>query len=246
MKENIKSGNNIELEGVTILNDISVAEKKETEVKIENNSLKENEEVSQNNIPESQNESSSLDATVIPEGSVEVNFTSGEIPTSIDPIPVKPIVPEIPSLESSIPIENSSNTFYEQQKGEEYSFNTKSNYEYSYNNINNNYDTSYGNSVFKTPDDVDKAMEKVVGEIKDSYEKYLSGPTKVLAAFVDEFMRWGQEVTSKGLNRELLEEYDRLVDKVKNTSSIGNSSNMFKDNAIYNNYNDNNNIKFGM
>ncbi len=260
MKDNIKAGNNIELDDVTILNNISVAEKKEpivkdnsapsSEIKLEEKSLPVAEDPSYTQNLASESKTNDImpkeDDTKIPNGSVEVSFPSNnDIPIPVQPVNIPPVIPTInvqsSNLQSNGGFTPEINNF---ESNNEYSFNNNDSNN-NFNNVSNvsNLPDSYGNSVFKTPADVDKAMEKVVDEIKDSYEKYLSGPTKVLAAFVDEFMRWGQEVTSKGLNRELLEEYDRIVEKVEKYPSAAISANSFNGPSYnnYSNYSDDNN-----
>lgn len=271
-KEIIDSGKDVELDGVTVLNGISLAEKKEIipekveEPKVEEpitKTVTNEEEQKQDNVVNNE-----VNETVIPSGTAEVDFSAG-IPLPVNPViapneAITPDVPITPNISIEVPTSSTFDTqnnvssipTYDAMPNNEISgYNENAvNFNSNYNNFNNSNfnNTNFSNSnvsdytsdfVFKSPEDVDLAMEKIIEDIRRSYEENLSGPVKVLAEFVSEFMSWGDKVTSNGLNRDLFEQYDRLVEKVKNCSSAVNNTKSFN-NSSYNdyvNYNDDNN-----
>lgn len=79
--------------------------------------------------------------------------------------------------------------------------------------------------VFKNEQDVDLSFEQFLSDVKKSYEEHISGPTKLLVEFVNEFKKWGDEVTANGLNRKLFDRYDELVALLKGKDSYEVSQN---------------------
>lgn len=65
--------------------------------------------------------------------------------------------------------------------------------------------------VFKKPSDVDVAFERFMADVRKSFVENIINPTKTLVEFSNEFEKWGNQVTAKGLNRELFGEYDKLI-----------------------------------
>ena len=110
-----------------------------------------------------------------------------------------------------------------------------------------------GDSIFKTTQEVDKAMDSIMDDIKKSYSDKMAEPTKTLVDFVNKFVKWGNEVTANGLNRRLFDEYDELIamlNKKKSTdnnlngidTTLGNQNTTSKDST--NEYGDLNGINF--
>lgn len=110
-----------------------------------------------------------------------------------------------------------------------------------------------GDSIFKTTQEVDKAMDSIMEDIKKSYSDKMAEPTKTLVEFVNKFVKWGNEVTANGLNRRLFDEYDELIamlNKKKSTdntlngidTTLGNQNTISKDST--NEYGDLNGINF--
>ncbi len=78
--------------------------------------------------------------------------------------------------------------------------------------------------VFKVPSDVDSSIDKFMGDVRRSYNENIANPTKTLVEFVNAFVKWGNQVTAKGLNRELFDEYDKLMEKLNDTMSYESSN----------------------
>lgn len=127
------------------------------------------------------------------------------------------------------------------------------NAEFAYQPLNNVTDDIEGDSIFKTTQEVDKAMDSIMEDIKKSYSDKMAEPTKTLVEFVNKFVKWGNEVTANGLNRRLFDEYDELIamlNKKKSTdntlngidTTLGNQNTTSKDST--NEYGDLNGINF--
>lgn len=127
------------------------------------------------------------------------------------------------------------------------------NAEFAYQPLNNVTDDIEGDSIFKTTQEVDKAMDSIMEDIKKSYSDKMAEPTKTLVEFVNKFVKWGNEVTANGLNRRLFDEYDELIamlNKKKSTdntlngidTTLGNQNTISKDST--NEYGDLNGINF--
>ena len=83
--------------------------------------------------------------------------------------------------------------------------------EFAYQPSVNVTDDIEGDSIFKTTQEVDKAMDSIMYDIKKSYSDKMAEPTKTLVDFVNKFVKWGNEVTANGLNRRLFDEYDEFL-----------------------------------
>lgn len=99
------------------------------------------------------------------------------------------------------------------------------NAEFAYQPLNNVTDDIEGDSIFKTTQEVDKAMDSIMEDIKKSYSDKMAEPTKTLVEFVNKFVKWGNEVTANGLNRRLFDEYDELIAMLNKKKSTDNTLN---------------------
>lgn len=99
------------------------------------------------------------------------------------------------------------------------------NAEIAYQPLNNVTDDIEGDSIFKTTQEVDKAMDSIMDDLKKSYSDKIAEPTKTLVDFVNKFVKWGNEVTANGLNRRLFDEYDELIAMLNKKKSTDNTLN---------------------
>lgn len=90
--------------------------------------------------------------------------------------------------------------------------------------------------VFKTANDVDAAFERFISDVRKSYQENIAGPTKTLVEFANRFENWGNQVTAKGLNRGLFDEYDELIALLNSKKSYGETEKTIE-NAVYNDNN---------
>ena len=97
--------------------------------------------------------------------------------------------------------------------------------EFAYQPSANVTDDIEGDSIFKTTQEVDKAMDSIMNDIKKSYSDKIAEPTKTLVDFVNKFVKWGNEVTANGLNRRLFDEYDELIAMLNKKKSTDNTLN---------------------
>lgn len=97
--------------------------------------------------------------------------------------------------------------------------------EFTYQPSANVTDDIEGNSIFKTTQEVDKAMDSIMDDLKKSYSDKIAEPTKTLVDFVNKFVKWGNEVTANGLNRRLFDEYDELIAMLNKKKSTDNTLN---------------------
>ena len=100
---------------------------------------------------------------------------------------------------------------------------------------NNNLDNT-DSGVFKTANDVDAAFERFISDVRKSYQENIAGPTKTLVEFANRFENWGNQVTAKGLNRGLFDEYDELIALLNSKKSYGETEKTIE-NAVYNDNN---------
>lgn len=184
-KAMINDGQNIELDGVTVINEgISLAEAKKEE-----------------------DTSVASEDVVIPSGSNEVSVSDIKAslpevsPIDIPVAPVDlPIAPEVsPELPMTQETENAVPSFV-QEVAPTYAYQSAP-------TTNTNFSTS---GVYKSAGDVDMAEEAFLNEVKSAYARNIVEPTKTLVALVNDFKTWGNKVTSQGLNRSLFEEFDEL------------------------------------
>ena len=90
--------------------------------------------------------------------------------------------------------------------------------------------------VFKTASDVDAAFERFISDVRKSYQENIAGPTKTLVEFTNRFENWGNQVTAKGLNRGLFDEYDELIALLNSKKSYGENEKT-AENPVYNDNN---------
>lgn len=107
----------------------------------------------------------------------------------------------------------------------------------NYNSLgsNNNLDNT-DSGVFKTASDVDAAFERFISDVRKSYQENIAGPAKTLVEFANRFKNWGNQVTAKGLNRGLFDEYDELIALLNSKKSYGETEKTIE-NAVYNDNN---------
>lgn len=170
-KKDIKSGNNIELDGgITVLNNISVSEKVE-EKKEEAAALEENKQPVINNVEEKKEDeinkdinvtstTPAIDPTIIPSGPTEINF-SGEIPS---------IVPNAPVEEPILPNINVSNELDEPSK--QPLFENYNNFEFPMNaSKNSNFDSTPISQSYDKPSSMPGDIETAIGNLRDEVMK---------------------------------------------------------------------------
>ena len=263
-KEDIKNGNDITLDdgNITVLQETEFSKEKEAEkaevavdvpvseeitpdVKVDNN------EESQPTIDVTKPEEPQNKVSDVPKidlGGIDLDALSSSLKTP---------APEAPSIDNDIPTPISTNkdfntpTFNEsptfgmpQQPSYDNAGDHSS--EFAYQPSANVTDDIEGNSIFKTTQEVDKAMDSIMDDIKKSYSDKMAEPTKTLVDFVNKFVKWGNEVTANGLNRRLFDEYDELIAMLNKKKSTDNNLNGIDTTSIdsTNEYGDLNGINF--
>lgn len=257
-KEMIKNGDDVSLDNgnVTVLNGVSVAEKAKLEEKPEESEgqeivvespLKEGEiEVKEpapfEPTPESEQEASIQIPTVIPDATPEIpvapidltgiNISDGSTQEDTTVYPdISSKMPEVSSpafgeIADQNPF-NASNQPYETKVGNQ-DYNSEQQAFTNSFNSQNAVMLGNGGEVFKTSQDVDAAFERFMNDIRSSYEENIVNPTKTLVDFVNRFINWGNQVTANGLNRRLFDEYDELMELLRQQKSYnGNSDQNF-------------------
>lgn len=242
-KEDIKNGNDITLDdgNITVLQgtefskekevekakvavDVPVSEEITPDVKVDNN------EETQPTIDVTKPEEPKNKVSDMPEidlGGIDLGALSNSIETptsethSINndvPTPIST------SQDFNVPTFNEPSMFGAPQQPS--SDNTSDhNAEFAYQPLNNVTDDIEGDSIFKTTQEVDKAMDSIMEDIKKSYSDKMAEPTKTLVEFVNKFVKWGNEVTANGLNRRLFDEYDELIAMLNKKKSTDNTLN---------------------
>lgn len=242
-KEDIKKGNDITLDdgNITVLQgtefskekevekaevavDVPVSEEITPDVKVDNN------EESQPTIDVTKPEEPQNKVSDVPKidlSGIDLDALSSSLETP---------VPEAPSINNDIPTPiptnqdfnkptfNESSTFGVLQQP---SYDNASDHgsEFAYQPSDNVTDDIEGDSIFKTTQEVDKAMDSIMDDIKKSYSDKMAEPTKTLVDFVNKFVKWGNEVTANGLNRRLFDEYDELIAMLNKKKSTDNTLN---------------------
>ena len=145
--------------------------------------------------------------------------------------------PSMYSETASNPVDSSFDAYQNQENNnQDYnatSFASTENYNpTSSNNTLDNTDSG----VFKTANDVDAAFERFISDVRKSYQENIAGPTKTLVEFANRFENWGNQVTAKGLNRGLFDEYDELIALLNSKKSYGETEKTIE-NAVYNDNN---------
>ncbi len=262
-KKKIEDGQNFEVvDGITIINDVSVAEKDETldkkEVKTEEAAKEESNDLASEIKPDveipkalTDENNKALEVQAEEESSPQIDLSS-ILPTEptanpsesqdlainapIDPNPV--IDPSLGNNFSN-PMTGSVATSYNEIPNPSLYTANATDYNPLFGRENSGFTAAPDNRVFKVPSDVDSSIEKFMGDVKKSYDENIANPTKTLVEFVNAFVKWGNQVTAKGLNRELFDEYDKLMEDLNNTKSYdGLSTSNSYSNASLNNYND--------
>ena len=241
-KEDIKNGNDITLDGgnITVLQETEFSKEKEAEkaettvetpiseeitpdVKVDNN------EESQPTIDVTKPEEPQNKVSDVPKidlGGIDLDALSSSLET---PVPgAHSINKDIPTPISTnqdfnAPTFNESSNFGVSQKPSYVNAGDHSS-EFAYQPSVNVTDYIEGNSIFKTQE-VDKAMDSIMNDIKKSYSDKIAEPTKTLVDFVRKFVKWGNEVTANGLNRRLFDEYDELIAMLNEKKSTDNNLN---------------------
>lgn len=242
-KEDIKNGNDITLDdgNITVLQGTEFSKEKEVEkakvavktpiseeitpdVKVDNN------EESQPTIDVTKPEEPQNKVSDVPKinlGGIDLDALSSSLET---PVPVAhSINKDIPTPISTnqdfnAPTFNESSNFGVSQKPSYVNAGDHSS-EFAYQPSANVTDDIEGNSIFKTTQEVDKAMDSIMKDIKKSYSDKIAEPTKTLVDFVNKFVKWGNEVTANGLNRRLFDEYDELIAMLNEKKSTDNNLN---------------------
>lgn len=251
-KEKITNGQNIEIDDITVINEgISLSEvEKEEEQQVV---APETEEVSKDEV------SSEVPAVEVdlPTPDVKIGDNDEVAPAQEEvkvEVPEEPVVPidlsspsvDIPDVNTSLdmPADNpisalaASMEFSPNQENNNQDYNATSfasaeNYNPL---ISNNTLDNTDSGVFKTANDVDAAFERFISDVRKSYQENIAGPTKTLVEFTNRFENWGNQVTAKGLNRGLFDEYDELIALLNSKKSYGETEKTTEDPV----YNDNN------
>lgn len=251
-KEKITNGQNIEIDDITVINEgISLSEvEKEEEQQVV---APETEEVSKDEV------SSEVPAVEVDLPTPDVKVDSDEVAPAQEEVkvevPEEPVVPiDLPSPGVDMPDVNASldmpadNPISALAASMEFSPNqdfsnpsmyseTASNpvgssFDAYQNQENNNLDNT-DSGVFKTASDVDAAFERFISDVRKSYQENIAGPTKTLVEFANRFEKWGNQVTAKGLNRGLFDEYDELIALLNSKKSYGETEKTIEK-AVYN------------
>ena len=253
-KEKITNGQNIEIDDITVINEgISLSEvEKEEEQQVV---APETEEVSKDEV------SSEVPAVEVDLPTPDVKVDSDEVAPAQEEVkvevPEEPIVPidlqspsvDMPDVNTSLdmPADNpisalaASMEFSPNQDfsnpifSETASNPVDSSFDVYQNQENNNLDNT-DSGVFKTASDVDAAFERFISDVRKSYQENIAGPTKTLVEFANRFEKWGNQVTAKGLNRGLFDEYDELIALLNSKKSYGETEKTIE-NAVYNDNN---------
>lgn len=243
-KENIKSGLNINVDdgNITVLNDISVAEKVKEEVTPEVTSeVKEKPIVPDVKITP---DVSIVNTPDIPLPEVPIANTSPDfvIPTINTPtitpvvennvqntVPMMQAVPEEKKEPTPI-VPNSFNTFNQNPINNNFS---------NIQNLNNSYDKTLDgeNKIFKSTSDVEKLSKEVADEVINALNTHVVYPMKATTDLLNELYEWGENVANNGLNRKLLEEYDELKQKYSDLESVCTGEKTASDINLNNNFN---------
>ena len=254
-KEKITNGQNIEIDDITVINEgISLSEvEKEEEQQVV---APETEEVSKDEV------SSEVPAVEVDLPTPDVKVDSDEVAPAQEEVkvevPEEPIVPidlqspsvDMPDVNTSLdmPADNpisalaASMEFSPNQDfsnpsmySETASNPVDSSFDAYQSQENNNLDNT-DSGVFKTASDVDAAFERFISDVRKSYQENIAGPTKTLVEFANRFEKWGNQVTAKGLNRGLFDEYDELIALLNSKKSYGETEKTIE-NAVYNDNN---------
>lgn len=212
-KAMINDGKNIELDGVTVINEgIYLAEAKKEEPKEETPVVSEDvvvpnvsNEVSVSDVQASIPEVSPIDVPIAPVDLPIIPVGTPEM--TVSPEPQQASLPSFESKEETAPV-----------------------YNYEPTNLKTDFSTS---GVYKSTNDVDLAAIAFLNESKEAYYKNIVEPTKAVVALVNDFVTWGNKVTTQGLNRTLFEEFDKLSDRY-----AGMEIAKYGDDNNYNNVND--------
>lgn len=242
-KEDIKNGNDITLDdgNITVLQGTEFSKEKEAEkaettvetpiseeitpdVKVDNN------EESQPTIDVTKPEEPQNKVSDVPKidlGGIDLDALSSSLKTPV--LGAHSINKDIPTPISTnqdfnAPTFNESPNFGVSQKPSYVNAGDHSS-EFAYQPSANVTDDIEGNSIFKTTQEVDKAMDSIMNDIKKSYSDKIAEPTKTLVDFVNKFVKWGNEVTANGLNRRLFDEYDELIAMLNEKKSTDNNLN---------------------
>lgn len=242
-KEDIKNGNDITLDdgNITVLQGTEFSKEKEAEkaettvetpiseeitpdVKVDNN------EESKPTIDVTKPEEPQNKVSDVPKidlGGIDLDALSSSLKTPV--LGAHSINKDIPTPISTnqdfnAPTFNESSNFGVSQKPSYVNAGDHSS-EFAYQPSVNVTDDIEGNSIFKTTQEVDRAMDSIMNDIKKSYSDKIAEPTKTLVDFVRKFVKWGNEVTANGLNRRLFDEYDELIAMLNEKKSTDNNLN---------------------
>lgn len=268
-KEMIKNGEDVSLDdgNVVVINGVSIAEKeaeKPLEQENESQELSKSETNGESAPVEVQQAPdfgvSQSDPVEIPVPTPDVEQETPQIPTA--PIDLSGIIsssvdnvapePEDPTVYPQInvnpveaaPISFGNDVSFGEQAPDTPAFGSLQNE--SFNSFGNSFngenafDKNTDNGVFKTEQDVDDSFEKFIADVRKSYQENIAGPTKTLVEFVNRYINWGNQVTANGLNRKLFDEYDELMELLKQQKSYGTQI----DNSSFE-YNNNSNNTYG-
>lgn len=268
-KEMIKNGEDVSLDdgNVVVLNGVSIAEKEaEKPLEQENESQElSKSETNEESAPVEVQQApdfgvSQSDPVEIPVPTPDVEQETPQIPTA--PIDLSGIIsssvdnvapePEAPTVYPQInvnpaetaPISFGNDVSFGEQAPDTPAFGSLQNE--SFNSFGNSFngenafDKNTDNGVFKTEQDVDDSFEKFIADVRKSYQENIAGPTKTLVEFVNRYINWGNQVTANGLNRKLFDEYDELMELLKQQKSYGTQI----DNSSFE-YNNNSNNTYG-
>ncbi len=242
-KEDIKNGNDITLDdgNITVLQGTEFSKEKEVEKAETAVETPVSEEITPDvKVDDNEESQQAIDVTKLEEpqnkvpdvpkidlGSIDLDALSSSLKTPVS---------EAPSIDNDIPTPISTNkdfntpTFNESPTfgmPQQPSYDNASDHssELAYQPSSNVTDDIEGNSIFKTTQEVDKAMDSIMDDIKKSYSDKIAEPTKTLVDFVNKFVKWGNEVTANGLNRRLFDEYDELIAMLNKKKSTDNNLN---------------------
>lgn len=198
-KAMINDGKNIELDGVTVINEgISLAEAKKEEPKVETTPV-------------------ASDETVIPE-----NAVATEVPTD-EPVfsPIDTLVAPVdlpmgdPAVSTELPISLLSDKKLEDYNQTDISANLSRPSFVGVANVgtrdfDSSFETKTDKRIFKTKEDVEKAKQEFMKAMSDLFDTYLRGPIENCIDVKDMVFAWGSDVVHNGMKMDNFLQYSRM------------------------------------
>ena len=221
----VKDGKDIELDGVTVINTLSVAEKKEEKT----------EEPVQAPVAESAEPAIST-VTQTPVTTIEstissLNPTIPNIPNTVNPTPIVTSTSDVsPLTSSSIESDINANSVVqpplanvqpvEQNYGQSYDIDNQ----YINNEYSNTLENEVGESVFKDATSVTTSRDLFLKQVGELFDERLTDPVNTSVVIANESMKLLNDVFQHGMNVSSFKKYQELMDLyngIKNVDAAG-------------------------